>query len=114
MAFSGKSRKYAIGAACLLLLFISGQAYAKAAVTTSVPAPLAYGCETDADCTIKDVGSCCGYTPRCVNLNAQVDPEAVKAKCESEGMASICGFREIQSCACVNNLCQPAGSVVAQ
>jgi hypothetical protein len=114
MALTGKSRKYTIGAACLLLLFISGQADAKAVVRASVPAPLEYSCETDADCTIKDVGSCCGYTPRCVNLNAEVDPEAVKANCESAGMASICGFREIQSCACVNNLCQPAGGVVAQ
>jgi hypothetical protein len=67
-------------------------------------------CKTDADCTVKDVGNCCGYFPMCVNKDAKTDPAAVRAQCEKDGMASICGFKEISGCQCVQGTCQDQGS----
>ncbi len=66
-------------------------------------------CKSDADCEVKNIGNCCGYMPACVNQSAQPNPDAVQAKCAAEGMVSTCGFREISSCACVNNICEAAG-----
>ena len=63
-------------------------------------------CRVDSDCAVKNVGSCCGYQPACVNANAQVDPQAVQADCARRGIAGVCGFVEIQSCACVNSRCE--------
>lgn len=62
-------------------------------------------CATDADCTVKDVGNCCGYYPACVNKDSPTDPEGVRAKCAKKGMASVCGFNEITGCRCVRNQC---------
>ncbi len=62
-------------------------------------------CKTDADCTVKDVGNCCGYYPACVNINAKTDPKAVQAQCAKSGMASVCGFPEISDCKCVKGQC---------
>lgn len=67
-------------------------------------------CKTDADCTVKDVGNCCGYFPMCVNKDAKTDPAAVRAQCEKDGMASICGFKEISGCTCVQGTCQDIAS----
>ena len=67
-------------------------------------------CSTDADCTVKDVGNCCGYFPMCVNKDAKTDPAAVRAQCEKDGMASICGFKEISGCQCVQGTCQDIAS----
>ena len=67
-------------------------------------------CRVDSDCAVKDVGSCCGYSPACVNAAARPDPAAVQAACAGSGIAGICGFREIQACACVSNTCEPAQS----
>ena len=66
-------------------------------------------CRVDSDCAVKDVGSCCGYFPSCVNTAAEPDPKAVQAACAESGMAGVCGFREIEACACVSNTCEPAG-----
>ncbi|TXH66264.1 MAG: hypothetical protein E6Q88_12310 [Lysobacteraceae bacterium] len=63
-------------------------------------------CKTDADCAVKDVGNCCGAYPMCVNKNASTDPAAVQAQCAKDGMASICGFREVRGCSCVEGACQ--------
>lgn len=73
-------------------------------------------CRVDSDCEVKDVGSCCGYSPACVNSAAQPDPKAVQAACAESGMAGVCGFREIEACACVSNTCEPAraGGAVAR
>ena len=67
-------------------------------------------CKTDADCTVKDVGNCCGYYPACVNVNSPTDPEGVKARCASEGRMGVCGFPAIDSCSCVNGQCAAAGA----
>lgn len=63
-------------------------------------------CRTNADCTVKDVGNCCGYFPMCVNKDAKTDPAAVRAACEKAGMASVCGFREVKGCQCVQGRCE--------
>ena len=65
-------------------------------------------CRTDADCTVKDVGNCCGYYPACVNKNSPTDPEGVRAQCAKTGMASVCGFREISACSCNAGKCESA------
>ena len=67
-------------------------------------------CRVDSDCEVKNVGNCCGYFPACVNRDAQPDPAAVQAACAASGIAGVCGFQEIQACACVANTCEPAQS----
>ena len=67
-------------------------------------------CRVDTDCAVKNVGNCCGHFPACVNVDAQPDPAAVQAACAESGMASVCGFREIQACSCVASTCEPAAS----
>lgn len=63
-------------------------------------------CKTDADCTVKNVGNCCGYYPACVNVNSPTDPKSVQAECARKGMMSVCGFAEISSCSCKQGKCE--------
>lgn len=63
-------------------------------------------CKIDADCAVKDVGNCCGAFPMCVNKDAKTDPAAVQAQCAKDGMASVCGFKEVSGCQCVQGTCQ--------
>ena len=63
-------------------------------------------CATDADCTVKDVGNCCGYYPACVNVDSPTDPEGVKAACAESGRMSVCGFPVIEGCQCVEGRCE--------
>src|SRR5690606_7548511 len=63
-------------------------------------------CTTDADCTVKNVGNCCGYYPACVNVDSPTDPEGVQAQCAAEGRMGVCGFPEISGCQCVQGTCQ--------
>jgi hypothetical protein len=76
------------------------------------PGTVDYSCTTDADCAVKDVGSCCGYSPACVNAKSPTFPEQVKAECAKNDMQSACGFRDIEGCACVEGRCAagPASS----
>ncbi|WP_269790193.1 hypothetical protein [Stenotrophomonas sp. Iso1] len=62
-------------------------------------------CRTDADCTVKNVGNCCGYYPACVNVASRTDPAGVQASCQAKGMMSVCGFAEISGCSCVEGQC---------
>jgi hypothetical protein len=62
-------------------------------------------CKTNSDCAIKDVGSCCGYNPRCLNKDSKTFPEQVKAKCANDGRVGICGFPAIAGCECVQGKC---------
>jgi hypothetical protein len=64
-----------------------------------------FACQTAADCAVKDVGSCCGYTPSCVNIDSPTFPEQVAADCEREGTSGICGFRDVARCECVEARC---------
>ncbi len=68
-------------------------------------ANLDYSCSTDTDCTVKNIGNCCGYFPACINKNSEPDPERVKADCEKRGKVSVCGFPEIESCSCSEGKC---------
>lgn len=72
-------------------------------------AGLRFDCQADADCAVMDVGNCCGHYPACVNVGSTPDPEAVARECGERGMAGICGFPVIESCACVANRCEPRG-----
>jgi hypothetical protein len=67
-------------------------------------------CRTDSDCAVKDVGSCCGYRPRCVNKDSPTFPEQVKAKCATQGRMGICGFPAIEGCHCDQGRCAAIGS----
>ena len=67
-------------------------------------------CSVDADCAVKNVGSCCGYMPACVHKDSPTFPERVKAECEAKQMSSICGFQEPAGCACVDGQCASTGS----
>jgi hypothetical protein len=71
------------------------------------------GCTTDSDCVVKDIGNCCGYFPACVNKNAKTDPAAVRAQCETSGMASICGFKDVKGCQCVQGRCEDSSGAVS-
>ena len=62
-------------------------------------------CKTNADCAIKDIGSCCGYNPRCVNQDSPTFPERVQAQCGKDGRMSVCGFPAITACECVAGKC---------
>lgn len=59
-----------------------------------------YACKVTLDCTIKDVGNCCGYYPRCANANATFAPPVCTG-----GQAGVCGFPSIDSCECRQNTC---------
>lgn len=79
-----------------------------------VRAPVAIdtSCTRDADCTIKNVGNCCGHYPACVNVDSPTDPEAVQAQCARTGMASVCGFPSISACQCVAGQCRGDNAAV--
>jgi hypothetical protein len=68
------------------------------------------GCQTDADCAIKDVGSCCGYAPACVNKASPTFPEQVQAQCAKSGRMGICGFPAITGCKCTAGQCEGTGA----
>jgi len=79
-----------------------------------LPAPveLDRSCRTDADCTVKNVGNCCGYYPSCVNVDSPTDPEGVQAQCARRGMASVCGHPVLEGCACVRGRCEDRPAMV--
>ncbi len=62
-------------------------------------------CTSDAQCTVKNVGSCCGERPACVNADSPTDPAAVQAQCQASGRMGICGFRQISTCQCQSGTC---------
>ncbi|WP_425462614.1 hypothetical protein [Marilutibacter aestuarii] len=78
---------------------------AEAPAPAQGPVQVDRSCRTDADCTVKNVGNCCGAYPACVNVDSPTDPEGVRAACAKDGMMSTCGFREIQGCQCVAGSC---------
>jgi hypothetical protein len=64
-----------------------------------------YACSIPADCTIKDVGNCCGYYPACVNVDSPTFPDRVKAECAASGTSAVCGFPSISECDCIEGRC---------
>ena len=81
------------------------QAPAHTASASPSPAVPSLACDSDADCAVKDVGSCCGYRPACVNVDAQTFPDQVKARCAADGRMGICGFAPVSGCQCVEGQC---------
>ena len=67
-----------------------------------------YSCKADTDCTVKNVGNCCGEMPACVNKDSPADPAAVQSQCAKDGRMGACGFRAISSCSCSAGRCRPA------
>lgn len=66
-----------------------------------------YACHTDSDCAIKDVGSCCGAKPECVNKDSPADPAGVRAQCTKDHRMSSCAIRQINQCGCQQGRCAP-------
>lgn len=75
------------------------------------PVKLDDSCRADSDCAVKNVGSCCGAFPACVNANSPADAAAVQAQCAKEGRVSSCGYRAVKSCGCRQNHCVPKDKV---
>ena len=71
-------------------------------------------CGTATDCVVKNVGNCCGQYMACVNTAFVPDLQAVKDACREGGMASICGWSEIASCACQAGRCINAAEATEQ
>ncbi len=86
---------------------VAGAITAPAAVPTAAAKPgvVDLQCKTAADCAIKDVGSCCGARPQCVNVNSATFPDQVKAACAASDRAGICGFPSIAGCQCIRGQC---------
>lgn len=82
---------------------------AAASPAPASPVVVDQSCRSDADCTVKNVGNCCGYYPACVNVASATNPAAVQANCQAKGMMSVCGFPEISGCSCVKGKCESAG-----
>ena len=101
----------------LILLLWALSACSVPATTSSLPPATAAtpatvvidrSCRSDADCTVKNVGNCCGAYPACVNVTSPIDPAGVQARCQAQGMMGVCGFTEIQGCRCLQGQCQAA------
>lgn len=81
----------------------------KSPAASSQPVTIDTSCKSDKDCTVKNVGNCCGEYPACVNVNSPTDPAGVQAQCAKQGMASICGFPVISGCSCKAGKCESSG-----
>ncbi len=68
--------------------------------STDSAVPRGFTCNTDNDCAILNVGSCCGFFPRCANANATF----TTPNCSSMTVGD-CGFAPIDSCRCELNQC---------
>jgi hypothetical protein len=86
------------------------------AKSVAVPAAVKIdrSCRSDNDCAIKDVGNCCGAMPACVNVNSPTDPQGVQDACAKSGRMGVCGFRQIDSCQCVQGQCKEQASALEQ
>jgi len=82
------------------------------AAESSEPSVVDASCKTDADCAVKNVGSCCGYYPRCLNKDSPTFPEQVKARCAKQGRMGVCGFPAISACHCDQGKCTAIGGGV--
>ena len=69
------------------------------------PGAVDRSCKVDSDCEVKNVGSCCGRYPACVNKDAPVNPAAVRAQCARDHRMSVCNVPVISGCSCVHNQC---------
>ncbi len=92
----------------ILLLTACGSAMSRQADGAAPPGDeVDYTCNVAADCVVKDIGGCCGYTPACVNRDSPTFPEQVAAECRKQGRVGICGFPVITGCTCEQHRCTP-------
>ena len=63
-------------------------------------------CKINSDCAVKNVGSCCGQRPACVNKDSRTFPDQVRAQCTKEHRMGVCGFPSISGCECVAGKCE--------
>ena len=84
---------------------VSAPASATPSSVTADPNAVSRACKVDADCVVKDVGSCCGAHPTCVNKDAATDPNAVRAQCRNEHRVGVCSMEAIGGCSCVQGQC---------
>lgn len=77
------------------------------------PPALNIRCQTDADCTVKNVGNCCGFLPACVNKASPTAPDLVLARCAGSGEEPICDHPMIYACLCEQGICRADPSVTA-
>ena len=75
--------------------------------SSSLAVTIDHACHIDSDCAIKDVGSCCGTKPECVNKDSPADPAGVRAQCAKEHLISSCAIRSITQCGCEKHHCVP-------
>jgi hypothetical protein len=75
--------------------------------SSSMAVTIDYACHIDSDCAIKDVGSCCGAKPECVNKDSPTDPAGVRAQCAKEHRISSCAIRNLTQCGCEQHHCIP-------
>ena len=94
----------ACAAVCIIciLIWLSG---CTATQEAEIDAYDMYHCKNDSECVVKDVHSCCGYYPRCVNINYEPDIKSVISECMKKGVVSVCGFPEVTNCECRENKC---------
>lgn len=84
----------------------AAQATARSSAEIDAPGEIDYSCRADDDCAIKNVGSCCGYYPACVNVDSPTFPEQVQADCAATGRSGVCGFPSLSGCKCVEGRCE--------
>jgi|WetSurMetagenome_2_1015567.scaffolds.fasta_scaffold832570_1 hypothetical protein len=75
------------------------------ATLSEYEASLDYSCQVDLDCVVKDMHNCCGYYPKCMNVDAKTDSDFVRKFCTQEKKMGVCGFTAIDSCQCSNGQC---------
>jgi hypothetical protein len=108
----------ALGLTVLLAACAAPGTGAPAALPAATVAPVpadepVRSCRVDADCVVKDVGSCCGVRPACVHRDSRPDPAAVAAACARDGMASTCGFVDVVACSCDDGTCRDQGAATS-
>lgn len=84
----------------------SSQNVATAAKPQTAPNVVDFTCTSNDQCTLKNVGNCCGEYPACVNVDSPTFPEQVKSECARNGVSGVCGFPVLEGCQCVQGRCE--------
>ncbi|MCU0757519.1 MAG: hypothetical protein MUE46_20825 [Xanthomonadales bacterium] len=93
---------------------MAGAAVVESAAPLPEPPALNLRCQTDADCTVKNIGNCCGFLPACVNKASPTAPDLVLARCAASGEEPICDHPMIYACLCEQGICRADPSVSAR
>merc|ERR1711971_155339 len=52
------------------------------------------------------MGNCCGYCPKCVNVDFCPDHEGLQTWCRESEISSDCGWPVISACVCNSGKCE--------